>query len=291
MIRMYSRRLLLPYIGVIQLAELGDVRALSLDGKAWAIHYALSNSAKPQRQHQNTHLDSDFTLVATYQGNQLKTKPAYTYIQPDDGHVHIDLLCESLSSTQIPLVAADRFEYWLLDKEDEAPLALLQTAINQEELARPAPNREWRAMPASQLDIQPAKTAPASTEEGYVPPINYRLERLIEERAGAKPKAVWIERSDPASDHFPPCLISEDWDNEVGQQLCDQYIDRLAPRLLMMQGLSRSVRQRLEQAACKFVFDVERFYPLYPEVVDKTIMDAARVEAQLRRANQKSPTP
>lgn len=288
---MYSRRLLLPYIGVIQLAELGNVRALSLDGKGWAIHYALYNDAKPPHQNQNTRLDSDYTLVATYQENQLKTKPAYSYLQPEDAHAHIELLCKSLSTTHIPLAAADRFEYWLLDKDDEAPLALLQTAINQEELARPNPSREWRAMPASQLEVQPAKAALELSEGVYVPPINYRLERLIEERAGEKPKAIWFERSDPASDNFPPCLIREDWGNETEQQLCDQYIERLAPRLLMMQGLSRTVRLRLEQAACKFVLDVERFYPLYPEVIDKNIMDTARVEAQLRRSNQAPTSP
>lgn len=290
MIRMYSRKLLLPYIGVIQLAELGNVRGLSLDGKDWAIHYALSHGI-PQAQTRHARSDSDYTLVATYQGNQLKTKPAYTYLQSDDAHTHIELLCEAFSTAKIPLAAADRFEYWLLDKDDEEPLALLQTAINQEELARPAPNREWRAMPASQLEIQNKNATPAATEGVYEPPINYRLEKLIEARAGAKPRAVWIERRDPANDDFPPCLIREDWDNEAGQQLCDQYIERLAPRLLMMQGLSRPVRQRLEQAACKYVLDVERFYPLYPEVIDKQRMDTARVEAQLRRANPAPTTP
>jgi len=289
MIRMYSRKLLLPYIGVIQLAELANVRALSLDGKGWAIHFALSNNENSQ--HQNPNSDSDYTLVATYQGGQLKTKPAYNYLQPDDAHAHIDMLCEALSTAQIPLAASDHFEYWLLDKDNEEPLALLQTAINQEELARPVASREWRAMPASQLDIQTPNASAGSAEGVYEPPINYRLEKLIEARAGANPKAVWIKRSDPANDHFPPCLIREDWDNEAGQQLCDQYIERLAPRLLMMQGLSRSVRQRLEQAACKYVLDVERFYPLYPEVIDKQRMDTARVEAQLRRSNQGTTTP
>ena len=51
----------------------------------------------------------------------------------------------------------------------------------------------------------------------------------------------------------------------------------------MVHGLSRSVRHRLERAARDHVFEVERFYPLYPEVVDSSIMTAARVEAQLRR--------
>jgi hypothetical protein len=43
------------------------------------------------------------------------------------------------------------------------------------------------------------------------------------------------------------------------------------------------VRHRLERAARDHVFEVERFYPLYPEVVDSSILTAARVEARLRR--------
>jgi hypothetical protein len=281
---MYSRKLLLPFVGVIQLAELGNVRALSLDGKDWAIHYAISNNAKAQGRNQQPKADTDFTLVATFQDGQLKPKLAYKYLEPDNAHSHIELLCEALTTAQIPLSAADRFEYWLLDKDDGAPLALLHSAINQEELARPTPPPEWRAMPASQLEIE----TPEAAEDVFMPPINYRLEKLIEERAGARPKAVWIERSDPASDNFPHCLIREDWENEAGQQLCARYIERLAPRLLMVPGLPQAVRQRLEQVACNFVFDIERFYPLYPEIIDKRIMDTARVEAQMRRANQES---
>lgn len=286
MVRMYSRKLLLPFVGVIQLAELGKVRALSLDGKDWAIHYAVSTNAKSQNRDQTSSSDSEYSLVATFQAGQLRTKLAYSYLDPVDAHAHINQLCEAVTRIQIPLTAADRFEYWLLDKDEEAPLALLQSAINQEELARPAPHPEWHAMPASQLEIQSAEDMHGLTQDVYVPPVNYRLEKLIKERAGARPKAVWIERSEPAKDNFPACLIREDWADEAGQQLCDRYIERMAPRLLMVHGLPRSVRQRLEQAACNFVFDVERFYPLYPEVIDKGILDAARIEAQLRRANQ-----
>jgi hypothetical protein len=54
----------------------------------------------------------------------------------------------------------------------------------------------------------------------------------------------------------------------------------------MMHGLTQSVRQRLEQNARGFVFDVDRFYPLYPEIIDESLMNAARVEARLRRANK-----
>lgn len=286
MIRMYSRKLLLPFVGVIQLAEVGKARALSLDGKDWAIHYVIPSHAKPQSRTQISDLDAEYTLVAVFQGGQLKAKTAYRHLQDANAHAHIDLLCEAVSTTQIPLSATDRFEYWLLDKNDGAPLALLQSATRQEEMARPVPQAEWRAMPASQLEIQTQEVSSEAGQGVYVPPVNYRLEKLIEERAGDKPRAVWLARSDPAEDNFPPCLIREDWDNETAKQLCDQYIERLAPRLLMLHGLPQAVRQRLERAACQFVFDVEKFYPLYPEVIDKAIMDTARVEAQIRHSNQ-----
>lgn len=137
-------------------------------------------------------------------------------------------------------------------------------------------------MPAAELAV-PDPDPPAQTT--YLPPVNYRLQQRVAERAGNKPRAAWFERPDPATGEFPPCLISEAWEDPECQRLCDLYLQRLAPRLLMMAGLPRAVRQRLEQAACAHVFEVERFYPLYPEVVDDSLLTAARVEARLRRAN------
>jgi hypothetical protein len=108
---------------------------------------------------------------------------------------------------------------------------------------------------------------------------------MVEERAGTKPRAAWFERNGPDEEGFPPCLIREDWQDDKEQELCDRYIRRLAPRLLMLQGLSGSVRERLENAAREHVFEIERFHSLYPEVVDHRLMTAARVEARMRRAN------
>jgi hypothetical protein len=54
----------------------------------------------------------------------------------------------------------------------------------------------------------------------------------------------------------------------------------------MMHGLPRPVRYRLERAAREYVFDIERFHPLYPEVIDDSLLTAARVEARLRRAKK-----
>lgn len=51
----------------------------------------------------------------------------------------------------------------------------------------------------------------------------------------------------------------------------------------MVHDLPQKIRQRLEQVAREYVFEVERFYRLYPEVIDNSLLTSARVEAQMRR--------
>ena len=52
----------------------------------------------------------------------------------------------------------------------------------------------------------------------------------------------------------------------------------------MLQSLSSDQRDRLEVAAKQHVFEVEQYYPMYPEVNDRCLMEAILVEARIRRA-------
>ena len=70
------------------------------------------------------------------------------------------------------------------------------------------------------------------------------------------------------------------------QRLFDLYIERLAPRLLMLTSLPSELRQRLENAASQHAIEVANFFHLYPEVVNEDLLATARVEARLRKANQ-----
>jgi hypothetical protein len=205
----------------------------------------------------------------------------HPFLELNDVRSATHCLFDVVTSASVPFPAADHYEYWLLDSSDDSPLALLHSSVDDEVLYQPPPRPIWMAMPAAELKVRdPEPPAQAA----YVPPVNYRLQKLVEERAGNKPRAAWFERPEPTTDGFPPCLIREDWENEEQQRLCDLYVQRLAPRLLMMQGLPRAERHRLEKSACEFVFDVERFYPLYPEVIDNSLLNVARVEARMRRA-------
>ena len=283
MIRAYSKRLLLPYVGVIQVVDLGWARALSIDGKNWAIRYTQDEN----RQTLNGPLSHDprvnLALMMRIEGDQFKTRVMRPALNPDRVRLDSQRIFDAISTIRVPFEAADRYEYWLLDASDESPLALLQSCVNKQEMTRPVPPPEWLAIPAAELAVPD----PDSQVEGdYVPPVNYRLQTFIEKRAGKKPQACWFERLEPATDDYPSCLIRDDWQDPECQRLCDLYLQRLAPRLLMIDGLPGTVRQRLEQAACEYVFDVEKFYPLYPEVVDNSLLNTARIEARMRRANQ-----
>jgi hypothetical protein len=280
MIQTYSRTLLSPFVGRVQVAETARARALSLDGQNWAIQYSL---AKQPKRHANPIAagpDGHFSLVATIVDGQVKRHALHPFL--DAGHVRsaIDRLSEAVIDARLPFAAADRYQYWLMDGSDGTPLALLHSCVEREHMVLKPPPPVWLAMPAAQLEVP----APEEHRGHYVPPVNYRLQKLVEERAGAKPQAAWFERSSPVSDDFPPCLIQEHWAGEEQQQLCDRYIERLAPRLLMLDGLPQPVRRRLERAARRYAFDIERFHALYPEVLDEELIAAARVEAQFRRA-------
>lgn len=282
MIQTYSKTLLSPFVGVVQIAETSRARALSLDGKSWAIQYSRLEYPEYRRIRTDAGPDEQYSLVATIVGGQVKRHPLQPFQDPGVVNTAVDRLSEVVMHARLPFAALDRYQYWLLDGYDGTPLALLHSCIREEEMTRHRPRPSWIAMPAAQLKVSAPEAAPAH----YVPPVNYRLQKLIEERAGAKPQAAWFERSTPETEDFPPCLIKENWEREEQQQLCNRYIKRLAPRLLMLQNLPLPVRQRLEKWARQYVFDVDRFHALYPEVVDEELMAVTRVEARVRRAAQ-----
>ncbi|HKK07126.1 MAG TPA: hypothetical protein VKA50_14885 [Gammaproteobacteria bacterium] len=283
MVTMYSKRLLSPYVGVIQVAETGRARALSLDGETWAVRYALADEEPMSHARLGDGPELNFLPVATIEQGRLQTHALHPLLDPGEVRAAIDLLFDAVTSTSVPFGADDRYEYWLLDSSDGSPLALLESSVYPEAMAKSSPRPAWSAMPAAVLPV-PDPDPPEQI--GYLPPVNYRLEQFVAERAGNNPRAAWFERTDTNAGDFPPCLVREDWEQDEARRLCQLYLNRLAPRLLMMYELPRSVRQRLEQAAREHAFEVERFYPMYPEVVDESALNAARVEARMRRANE-----
>lgn len=283
MIRMYSKRLLMPFVGVIQVAEMGRARALSADGENLAIQYALSEDTHRRISKHVDDPSSHYSFVATIEQGRLETRAVHPFLDPDDVRSAIHQLYDAVIDARLPFAAADRYEYWLLDATTTDPSRCCSPAST---------NKTWPCRPRARCGSPCPRHSSTCGHRNRLrtpmcPPVNYRLQKLVEERAGTKLRVAWFERPDPTTDDFPPCLIREDWDSEERQQLCDPYIQRLAPSLLMMHSLSQPDRHRLEQGARDYVFDVERFYSLYPEVIDTSFLTTARVEARVRRAAER----
>ncbi len=279
----YSRRALYPFISQTQVAEAPGGRALSPDGRNWEIQVRVEDR---NLHHQALAPDFQFARVATLTGAGLVRRPLHPLINELAVNTAIDSFMPLIAEASLPFNAIDSWEYWLLDAVREEPLALLGTCISADEVREHPRRTEWMAMPAAQLPID----EPDANDKEYLPPVNHRLQKRVAERAGRTPRAIWVERRAGDEADFPSCLLCESWDDPADSELCRRYLDRLAPRLLMMQGLARVERARLEQAARHQALEVEHYFPLYPEIVDHKLMNSLRVEAQLRRAARPGPT-
>jgi len=278
MIKSYSQRLLPPYSGQAQIAESERGRAVTMDGELWEFHFLYgANDGKP---HVGDHAKRRFRRIAYIHHANLGTisQQATQDGQPIDERILE--LATFLTSARLPFPAADKYEYWLLDPKDDSPLALIFSCTEAEQMATFPPKLEWTALPAAVMPIE--KTL--DEQKCSLPPVNYRFESLIAERAGYKPRARWFTRYGNEADNFPALMVREDWQEKEAHQLCQRYLQRQSTRLLMLHGLVHKDRKRMELAAKPYATEVQRFYPLYPEVADEKVMNAIRVEARLRSA-------
>lgn len=266
MIKTFSQRLTPPYSGQVQIAQSETYRALTMDGHIWEVQYV-------NRSH---------VRVGTLTNKDIKSRSVRSEQMVDDvADPRLGELLDYLADIKLPFTAADCFEYWLLDSVDKAPLALIFSCSQAEQMQKFPSRAGWTALPDAVMPIQKTEQEIASN----VPPVNYQLESLVAERASTNSKAAWFDRREQHSETFPPLLLREDWEEPEHQALCKRYIDRQSPRLLMLQKLALSDRQRLESCCAPYATEVARLWALYPEVLDEPLIQSLRVEARLREAS------
>lgn len=283
MIRAYSQRLLPPFSGLVQIAESERARAQSFDGLNWEIQYFSGNETLGDKHYrvQGYGLDRGYYNVASVKKGELKTFMFPTHVDAEQVSKSIHELADFLSSVSMPFPAGDVYEYWLLDGTDGSPLALIYSCCDESLIDSYPSQTEWTALPHSKMAVESTSDEVARNEA----PVNYRFQRIVANRAGSNPRAAWFKRTENDNNDFPGLLVRDDWQEQKEHDLCQRYILRKAPRLLMLHGISENDRSRLEVAAKKHVFEVEHYFPMYPEVHDEDLMTAIRVEAQLRRAS------
>jgi hypothetical protein len=275
-----------PYSGQMQVVESDRARALTLDSQTWEIQFLHSPSASPGLETPGQYAPKRYFRVAMIDDRNIREKKLSHYQNSGeelDGRI-VELI-EHLAKVSLPFPAADIFEYWLLDAKDKLPLAMIYSCIEEQQKKTFPERAEWTALPAA---VMPIDRSDEEVDREYAP-INYQVERLVAERAGFNAQAKWFVRQSSQDVTFPPLLLREDWQQQQDADLCQRYLQRQSPRLLMLHGLDQQQRKQLEIHARHHALEVERFYKLYPEVVDTALIDSIRVEARLRGITEGQP--
>jgi hypothetical protein len=281
----YGVRRLGPYLGVIQVIDVGDTCAYSTNGRSWRIR-------------QETASGRFRWGVAQVAGD------AVDEVQL----VGADQLVDALKNQPpVPFPIRDRFELWLLNSKTREPLALLRTRYKATDI-EPVNDPHWRPFMLTDTEfVSPTLTANEQhkARKGWPIPHRDQLDSQVNVASRPLPAAQWFERQkdgsgrgrsglrlhddevgrELAAESFPELLISESWDDEIQRGLAADYHDWYASSLLAHQNLSFDTRQRLERAACKRPKALLANYPLIPEVIDREAIDVALVSAKLMNAS------
>ena len=212
-------------------------------------------------------------------------------------------------SRQVPFPLLDIFELWLLDTDGQ-PLALIDSALAEHEIDA-GQSLEWRPGQDCRRTFTSTVAGQLVGKHDTQGAVTDYLADYINGRVGLSPAAqVFRRNADSSGDGFwginlpagleqrqldnaafPPHLLGRNRHDELHAQLVNDFICWQAPWQLLLPGLDAAERGRFEQYARVQPVKVARQYRLYPDIIDRSVIDAARVEARLRATLQEPKPP
>lgn len=295
-IECYAQRLLNPFRGVVHVIRYESAEAVTTDGIEWDIYVAndalLDGLGRAGKRAQI----SDIRYGHWSAEKGLKRGPLY----PSDDFRRLEhmgaVVYEHLLRVHrdLPFRFRDPFELWLLGRDDQ-PLALLHSVRNDSETDT-RPPLDWRAGIAAQERFQSGAITGLAESAGLY------LTRYVNSLASGV--VQWFRRSDDGSglglhtlrggehlrgrvleaEAFPPLFIATTGMDAAHTRLVHDYHAWQAPWMLLLPHLDGSTRAALEASACQQAEMVEKHWRLYPAVIDRSALQAARVEAALVRS-------
>jgi len=309
--RFFSLRRLSPFRGTIQVVELPDARAFSLDGTGWTLQLRSQNPIRETVWGNigPTHSERRYFSYAQWTGGGgLARVPIDPSLGDQSEHPALAPLVATLENLAgLPFPPADPLELWLLDKDEGLPLALVQSATGTEPpLTRVSPG--WRALPAEESDFYSPRLmrqAPGDKATQDRRQHRARLEKVIGRTAGQPTRLQWFQRDAAGggesrggirldgtgkqkalqADAFPELLVRESWPQVQDRVLVGDYLGWQAPLLLLLPHLRHDTRERLEYAASRRATVLYQYRKLIPVIANKEIVQPALVEAVIRRSS------
>jgi len=299
-IECYAQRLLNPFRGVMHTIRYQSAEAVTTDGIEWDIYVANDALLDGLGRAGRRAMISDIRYGHWSAEKGLKRGPLF----PSDDFMRLEhmgaLVYEHLLKVHrdVPFKFRDCFELWLLDHNDR-PLALLHS-VRADSETDTKPPLDWRAGMAAQEKFRSAAIS------GLAEPAGVYLTRYVNSLSSGV--AQWFRRSDDGAglglhtlkggdslngrvldaDAFPPLFIATTYMDAAHAQLVRDYHAWQAPWMLLLPHLDASTRSVLEAAACQQAESVEKHCRLYPAMIDRAALQAARVEAALVRSQPRS---
>lgn len=285
----YAVRRLNPFLGVVQILETPGGRASTTNGVVWQLELP---ATKPQAWGSLNTATEEWGwyfhgLWSEKEG--LVTSPLVSGGTDREESAACRYLIEQLKTVtaKLPFPLRDDKELWLLDEAEKKPLALLFSMPGEAGTPCRQP-RHWCGS-LGREDLGGQRRFP---ETG-------RLEAEVRKRAGFNPSTLWVSRDAARSGTYtadgsligrealPIYGIREDWSNEQNTALVERYIDWIAPSLLTLPYLGDQERGRLESRLQQQAISIEYHWRLYPKILDKEKIVAARVQARLQSDESK----
>lgn len=297
MIECYAQRLLNPYRGVVHTIRYQSAEAVTTDGVEWDIYVAndalLEGLGRAGRRAQISDIRYGHWSAETgLKRGALYPSEDFRRLE-DMGAVVYEYLLKA--HRDVPFSFRDYFELWLLDSRHR-PLALLHSVLTETD-TETQPPLDWRAGMAAQTQFKSqALINSRDTPGGY-------LTKHINSLVG-RTQAQWFVRTDEGSglglrvvngaaslqgrvleaELFPPFYIATAGMDATHMQLVQDYHAWQSPVMLLLPQLDNATRTTLEAYARNYPEAIEKHYRLYPQVIDRVMLQAARVEAALTRS-------
>ena len=308
----YSQRLLNPFRGIMSIIELDQADAVSTDGIQWMLYvHDEANCWEHQKNLQAQVITPDIHYGSWSKAQGLKKSPRlsnmnHSYIE----HAGAQLLkaVESLHTT-LPFPEKDNYELWLLDKDNAMPLALVDSVCEEEQLYQDY-ETHWICGQRCQQSFRGTPDVPHRKQRNPARLLAQRVNR----QAGELHRLQWFWRNEDGKgfalhglnleeallnrhlqkQDFPELLLSSSWLSSGSIDLVYDFFAWQSPWLLLLQNLSDKTRLQLEHEARTRATLTASLYHLYPKIIDPYILNAIRIEAQLRGSeedkNEEEPT-
>ena len=314
----YSQKILNPFRGVMNIISIGGADAVTIDGVNWTLYIhddfdcptddpeEFFEIEMPDIRYGDWSKESGLKhspLIASYHYNEIQ---AIAHVLLDAVQQHAD---------QCPFPFQDKYELWLLDENNDEPLALLETVHNKEQMF-PLANLKWEAGIRCKQEFLNNKAADTTSTDTLLEDLHADVEKtgsagdllnhFINQQAGKQPGAQWFYRDELndgrglsginikdsltgralSSRIFPKMLIKRYWQDDAQTALFTAFIHWLSPYLLVLDHLRDEQREELELIAREQALLVDKMQVFYPKIINRQALNAARVEAVMRRANR-----